>query len=97
VKLRYAWRARTDIDGIHEYVAQHDRRAASSVVRRIRSASQLLAKYPGLGRATDMAGVRVFPIVPFPYLIYYRVADDALEVIHVRHGRRDVPKSDELV
>ncbi len=44
-----------------------------------------------------MAGVRVFPIVPFPYLIYYRVADDALEVIHVRHGRRDVPKSDELV
>ncbi|MDN3274050.1 type II toxin-antitoxin system RelE/ParE family toxin [Frankia sp. RB7] len=61
------------------------------------AASQLLAKYPGLGRATDMAGVRVFPIVPFPYLIYYRVADDALEVVHVRHGRRDVSKPGELV
>ena len=44
-----------------------------------------------------MAGVRVFPIVPFPYLICYRVGDDALEVIHVRHGRRDVPKLEELV
>jgi toxin ParE1/3/4 len=97
VKLRYARRARTDIDGIHEYIAQHDKRAASVVIRRVRSVSQLLAKYPGLGRATDMAGVRVFPIVPFPYLIYYRATNDALEVIHVRHGRRDVPKPDELV
>jgi plasmid stabilization system protein ParE len=96
VKLRYARRARNDIDGIHEYIAQHDRRAASAVVRRIRSASQLLAKYPGLGRATDMAGVRVFPIVPFPYLIYYRVSDDALEIVHVRHGRRDAPKPGDL-
>jgi plasmid stabilization system protein ParE len=97
VKLRYTQRARTDIDGIHEYIAQHDSRAASAVVRRIQSASKLLAKYPGLGRATDWVGVRVFPIVPFPYLIYYRATNDALEVIHVRHGRRDEPKPDELV
>ncbi|WP_354111037.1 type II toxin-antitoxin system RelE/ParE family toxin [Bradyrhizobium sp. S3.12.5] len=82
---------------MHEYIAQHDKRAATSVVRRIRSASQLLAKYPGLGRATDMTSVRVFPIVPFPYLIYYRVTNDALEVIHVRHGRRDEPKPGELL
>lgn len=97
MKLRYARRARTDIDGIHEYIVQHDKHAASNVVRRIRSVCQLLAKYPGLGRVTDMASVRVFPIVPFPYLIYYRLTNDALEVIHVRHGRRDAPKSDELV
>jgi plasmid stabilization system protein ParE len=96
VKLRYAWRARTDIEGLHEYIAQQDKRAASAVVRRIRSVSQLLARHPGLGRATDIAGVRMFPIVPFPYLIYYRLTIDALEVIHVRHGRRDVPKPDEL-
>jgi toxin ParE1/3/4 len=97
VKLRYARRARSDIDGIHEYIAQHDGRAASAVVRRIRSTSQLLAKYPDLGRGTDMVGVRVFPIVPFPYLIYYRVIDDELVVIHVRHGRRGAPRPDELV
>jgi toxin ParE1/3/4 len=96
VKLRYARRARTDIDGIHEYISQHDRRAAVAVVRRIRSVGELLAKYPDLGRSTDMAGVRVFPIVPFPYLFYYRVTGDALEVIHVRHGRRDAPNPDEL-
>ncbi len=43
-----------------------------------------------------MAGVRVFPIVPLPYLIYYRITNDVLEVIHVRHGRRDAPNPDEL-
>jgi plasmid stabilization system protein ParE len=51
---------------------------------------------PRLGRSTDMAGVRVFPIVPFPYLIYYRVTDHALEIVHVRHGRRDAPKPGDL-
>ena len=96
MKLRYAKRARSDIDGIHEYIAQHGRRAASAVVRRVRSVSQLLANYPGLGRPTDMAGVRAFPIVPFPYLVYYRLTDEALEVIHVRHGCCDVQKPDEL-
>src|SRR3569833_1601892 len=96
VKLRYARRARTDIDGIHEYIAQHDKRAASRVVRRIRGAVQLLAKYPGLGRATDIVGARVFPIAPYPYLIYYRVTADTLEIVHVRHGRRDAPKPGEL-
>ena len=96
MKLRYARRARTDIDGIHEYIAQYDQRAASSVARHIRSAAQLLAKYPGLGRATDIPGARVFPIAPFPYLIYYRMTDDTLEIVHVRHGRRDAPKPGEL-
>lgn len=96
MKLRYARRARNDIDGIYEFVGQHDKRAASAIVRRIRSASELLAKYPGLGRPTDMAGVRLFPLVPFRYLIYYRAVEDTLEIIHVRHGRRDTPEPREL-
>ncbi|WP_408918125.1 type II toxin-antitoxin system RelE/ParE family toxin [Bradyrhizobium arachidis] len=65
VRLRYAQRARNDIDGIHEYIAQHDKRAASAVVRRIRSTARLLTQYPSLGRATDIPGVvsdRAIPV-----------------------------------
>jgi len=54
VKLRFTPRARTDIADIHQYIAQHNATAATAVVRQIRSTSQLLARYPGLGRETDI-------------------------------------------
>jgi len=39
-----------------------------------------------------LAGVRVYPM-PAPYrncLIFYRIADDMLEVLAVLHGSRDI-------
>jgi plasmid stabilization system protein ParE len=57
--------------------------------------SRLLAQYPGLGRETDIAGVRVFPTARYPYLVYHRVREDEVVVIHIRDGRRDAPKEDE--
>ncbi|WP_442896104.1 type II toxin-antitoxin system RelE/ParE family toxin [Bradyrhizobium sp. AZCC 2289] len=59
--------------------------------RQIRSTSELLARYPGLGRETDIIGVRVFPIARYPYLVYHRVNAGELVVLHVRDGRRDAP------
>lgn len=96
MRLRYSARARNDIAQIHEYIAQHNRGAANGVVRQIRSTSELLARYPGLGRETDISGVRVFPIARYPYLVYHRVRDNELVIIHVRHGRRDAPGLEEL-
>jgi plasmid stabilization system protein ParE len=96
MRLRYSQRARTDIDQIHDYIAQHNRGAARAVVRQIRSTSELLARYPGLGRETDIVGVRVFPIARYPYLVYHRVGDGELVIIHVRDGRRDAPHEGEL-
>jgi toxin ParE1/3/4 len=96
VKLRYAPRAHADIADIYEYIAQHNAGAATSVVRQIRLTSRLLARHPGLGRETDIPGVRVFPIARYPYLVYHSVRDDEVVVIHVRHGRRDAPKEGEL-
>jgi toxin ParE1/3/4 len=70
--------------------------AATSIVRQIRLTSRLLARYPGLGRETDIPGVRVFPTARYPYLIYHRVHEDELIIIHVRDGRRDAPREREL-
>jgi plasmid stabilization system protein ParE len=96
VRLRYAPRANRDISGIHEYIAQHNERAATAVARRIRATCELLARYPGLGRETDIPGVRVFPTARYPYLVYHRIRGDELIIIHVRHGRSDAPKAEEL-
>jgi plasmid stabilization system protein ParE len=58
--------------------------------------SRLLARHPGLGRETDIPDVRVFPTARYPYLVYHRVREDELTIIHVRDGRRDAPKEREL-
>jgi toxin ParE1/3/4 len=73
MKLRYAPRAHADIAHIYRYIAQHNANAATSIIRQIRSTSRLLARYPGLGRETDIPGVRVFPTARYPYLVYHRV------------------------
>ena len=96
MKLLYSPRARSDIDHIHEYIAEHNPGAAKAVVRQIRSTSELLARYPGLGRGTDTPGVRVFPVARYPYLVYHRVFENNVVIIHVRDGRRDAPRAGEL-
>jgi toxin ParE1/3/4 len=96
MKLRYAPQAHTDIAHIHQYIARHNTYAATSVVRQIRSTSRLLARHPGLGRETDIPGVRVFPTARYPYLVYHRVREDEVIIIHIRDGRRDAPRAGEL-
>jgi toxin ParE1/3/4 len=91
VRLRYAPRARTDLNEIYKYISSHNETAATAVLRQIRETSELLAKYPGLGRQTDLPGVRVFPIARYPFLVYHRVGRNELVIIHVRHTRRAVP------
>jgi toxin ParE1/3/4 len=96
MKLRYALRAHGDIAEIYEYIAQHNARAATSVVRQIRATSGLLARYPGPGRETDIPAVRVFPTARYPSLLYHQVRADELVILHVRDGRRDQPSEQEL-
>jgi toxin ParE1/3/4 len=94
--LRYSVRAHSDIAHIYAYIAEHNRSAAKAVVGQIRSTCELLARYPGLGRKSDIPGVQVFPAARYPYLIYHRVQGSDVTIIHVRNGRRDAPKADEL-
>jgi hypothetical protein len=54
--------------------------------------SGLLAQHPALGRETDIPGVRA----RYPYLVYHRVGADEVVIIHVRNGRRGVPKEGEI-
>jgi toxin ParE1/3/4 len=96
VRLRFSPQAHADIVDIHEYIAQHSPRAATAVVAQIRMTSLLLARYPSLGRETDLPGVRVFPTARYPYLVYHRVIADEVVVIHVRDGRRDAPENSDL-
>jgi toxin ParE1/3/4 len=48
----------------------------------------LLEEFPFAGHATDEPGVRIMPLVRYPYLVFYAVNDDEAVILHVRHGAR---------
>lgn len=51
----------------------------------------LVAGFPALGRAQDVAGVRKIVVRRFPYGVYYMVDEAAVEiaVLTIRHAARD--------
>jgi plasmid stabilization system protein ParE len=37
-------------------------------------------------RASSRPGVRVVPLGRYPYKIFYRVTEDAVEILHIHHA-----------
>jgi addiction module RelE/StbE family toxin len=96
MKVRYAPRARNDIDEIAEYIQKDNPRAATAVVRQLRATGRLLGRHPELGRRTQHPSIRVKRAGRYPYLMYYRVDDEQVTIVHVRHGSRASPTPDDL-
>lgn len=65
---------------------------ADEILLEIESKFDLLAANPYLGRERSeiQFGLRSFPVIRFPYVIFYQVLDnDLVKFIHVLHSSRD--------
>ncbi|MGH6679580.1 MAG: type II toxin-antitoxin system RelE/ParE family toxin [Bradyrhizobium sp.] len=90
MKVRYSRRANKQIQEIGDYIGRHNAGAAARVTARIAALTRLLGQHPRMGRATDKEGVRVVSVLPFPYVIFYKISVEAdeIEVLRVRHTAR---------
>lgn len=93
----YAPRALRDLNGIAEYLAEHNPTAAVSVLGAIKSSIDTLGYFPQIGRLIDTSGHRRVPVLRYPYLIFYRIAGYELFILHIRHAsRRPIDPATEL-
>jgi toxin ParE1/3/4 len=91
VNVRYTPKALAQLDAIYSFIESHNPRAGTAVKARIKRAIERLTRFPYSCRVTKQPGVRVLPIVRYPYLIFYAV-DEAAQEIHilrVRHSAQD--------
>jgi toxin ParE1/3/4 len=90
---RVAPEARSDLDGIWYNVVKESSNvaAADRVIDAITDRFFLLGQYPRAGRNRDDLGygLRSYPVGE--YLIIYVVDDSDALILHVFHGRRDIP------
>jgi toxin ParE1/3/4 len=88
--VSYSRRARRDLEDILQYLSERSPGGAQNVSRSIAAAIETLADNPDIGIRTSRPGVRVRLAVGYPYKVFYRVRDDAVEILHIRHGARQV-------
>jgi toxin ParE1/3/4 len=83
---RIIWSAEAvaNLRSIFGYVSAFNAPAASRLARRLQAAADSLAAHPERGR-TAARGLRELAII-HPYLIRYRIRDDAVIILRIRHG-----------
>ncbi len=81
------------------YIGQDSPAAAERFLDAVEVTFADLEKTPRLGRSYEsehprLTDLRVWRVKGFPkYLIFYRPVPDGIEIIHLLHGARDIPKA----
>jgi toxin ParE1/3/4 len=97
MNVAYAPRALRDLDGIAAYLTERSPDAAARVLGAIKSSIDTLRFFPQIGRIVDNANHRRIPVLRYPYIIFYRIADEELFILHIRHtSRRPIDPATEL-
>jgi toxin ParE1/3/4 len=93
LKLRWTRPALADLIEAQNYIARDNPAAAHAVAQRLWDAAKNLCDHPDMGRPGHVTGTREWPVSQTPYLIVYRVKNEAVEILRVWHGRRNWQKN----
>lgn len=90
---KVAWlnEALADLRGIKDYIGRDNPAAARRVVKAIRDGVDILKDHPGVGRPGRLAGTRELVIRHYPFIVAYRQAESALQILAVVHTSRRWP------
>ena len=90
-KLIFSIPAKKDISSITSYILQFNEQAADDTHRAIFSAAKKIAQFPHMGQSRPEFGNGLFSFPSGIYLIFYTLTDEAVTIVRVLDGRRDIP------
>jgi len=94
MEIRWSPEAAADLTAIIRYIHQDHARAALRVARTIVRTVDQLKSFPNRGRPGRVAGTRELVFPPLPFVVVYRVKQDAVEIARVLHGAQRWPTID---
>jgi toxin ParE1/3/4 len=88
--LRHSAKARDDLLDIWLTVAGSNQAAADRLFDRLETRIQILAQWPEIGTPVPAIASDARMLVERPYLIFYRVIPDGVQIVRILHGARDI-------
>ena len=89
--VTYASAARRDLNAIIDYISLEDRAAA--VFYAISDSVSRLGDYPNMGHVGRVPDTRELSVTGLPYIVVYEVSAEAVTVLAVFHGARDLARA----
>jgi toxin ParE1/3/4 len=89
MRIRWTPTAAADLQGIYDYLKEHEPHLAHPTVIEIRKSARSLKRFPLRGRPGREEGTRELLHRRLPHIIAYRVKNDAVEILHIWHPARD--------
>ena len=93
MRVTYASAARRDLDAIIDYISLEDRAAAERVFYAISDSVDRLGDYPAMGHVGRVPDTRELSVPGLPYIVVYEVSAEAVTVLAVFHGARDLARA----
>jgi toxin ParE1/3/4 len=92
VKVRWLRAGTRSLRAIHAHIAFDNPVAARRVVQRIKTSVDRLKTFPASGRSGQVPGTMELVITNLPYIVVYRLSDEAVEILRVFHTSSDWPE-----
>lgn len=92
--IRRSALARTDIRDIWLYLAERNPAAADRVLDAIERIFHVIAAHPLIGRERSELSPGIRSFVVMSWVVFYRAQRDAIEILRVVHGARDLDAID---
>lgn len=96
MKVRFTTAARLQFDGALGFLAERSPVAAYRLSLRVQQACASLEQFPESGQVRFRSGIRVIKVQRYPYLLFYRIRSDSIEIVSVRHAARRPPKESDF-
>lgn len=96
MQIRWSPEAAGDFEQIVGYILKDNPVAARRVAQSIYERAGMLAHFPNLGGRGRVHGTRELSTTPLPFIIVYRVLEqaDAVEIVNITHGAQRWPPSE---
>jgi toxin ParE1/3/4 len=89
MRVEYSKRATSDLRKISQESRAFGEVVAAGVAARIQAIIERIANHPrAAARVEGRPGMYVVPLIRYPYKIFYRVFEDRIRILHIRHVSR---------
>lgn len=82
--------AEADLDSILDQLDRTNPEAARRYAVAFREKSEALARFPEMGRLRPEIALDLRSTLVNPYVLFYRVQGDEVQILRILHGRRDL-------